>query len=344
MATAKKMPSGRWRIRVYVGNDEYGRPVYKSITADTKREAEYSAATFLLKNSVNASSMSVGEAVDRYINSKSNILSPSTLDGYKKIRRNHIKRIERIRLDDLTREIVQKWVNQEASIVSPKTVANIYGLLNAAVTMYRPDFIINIRLPRKVKQLKRDLPTSDVVIKAVRGTPIELPVLLALWLCLRLSEVRGIKKSAIHGDTLYIENVIVTVGKENVEKEIAKTDSSRRIVRLPNKLKKMILDQEGEYVTTLSGKAIYSRFTRLLAKAGYPHVRFHDLRHIAASDMNRLGITDRVAADRGGWSTTATMRNVYQHSFSSDRDHAEDVIQEYYSKMMEDLEEPETTS
>lgn len=56
--------------------------------------------------------------------------------------------------------------------------------------------------------------------------------------------------------------------------------------------------------------------------------------HIAASDMNRLGIADRVAADRGGWSTTTTMRNVYQHSFSADREIAEEKVHEYYSEML----------
>lgn len=187
-------------------------------------------------------------------------------------------------------------------------------------------------------RLHRKLPTSEEVVKAVQGTPVDLPVLLALWLCLRLSEVRGIKKSAIHGNVLYIDNVIVTINGKNVEKSLTKTDSTRRVVKLPEQLKEMILAQDGDYATSLSGKAIYSRFTRLMERAGYPHVRFHDLRHIAASDMNRLGIADRVAADRGGWSTTATMRNVYQHSFSADREIAERKVYEYYSNILSNAE------
>ena len=334
MPKAKRLPSGKWRTRVYVGRNELGRPSYKSITADTKKEAEYLALTYMTQKRMSAQCMTIGEAVDRYIKSKSNVLSPSTIDSYQKIRKNHIVRIERIRIDDITREDIQKWVNSECSVVSAKTVCNIYGLLRATISMYRPDFVFNIRLPRRARKLKRDLPTSEEVFKAVRGKPVELPVLLALWLCLRLSEVRGIKKSAIHGDELYIENVIVTVNREHVEKQLAKTDSTRRIVKLPEQLKKMILEQDGEYATKLSGKAIYSQFTRLMKKAGFDNVRFHDLRHIAASDMNRLGITDRVAADRGGWSTTATMRNVYQHSFSTDRDRAENIVNDYYTELL----------
>lgn len=133
---------------------------------------------------------------------------------------------------------------------------------------------------------------------------------------------------------LYIDNVIVTIDGKHIEKSLTKTDSTRRVVKLPKQLKEMILAQKGEYATTLSGKAIYSRFTRLMERAGYPHVRFHDLRHIAASDMNRLGIADRVAADRGGWSTTTTMRNVYQYSFSADRELAEEKMHKYYSEIL----------
>lgn len=335
MPKAKRLPSGNWRVRVYIG-DVNGKPSYKSITAATKREAEYQAAAYMTKKRASVGSITVGEAVDRYIDSKTNVLSPSTIAGYRKLRRNHINSIEKIKLECLTSEDIQKWINSKAFSSSAKTVSNMYGLLHATILMLRPDFNPNIRLPRRVKPLRRDLPTSEEVIRAVKGSPVELPVLLALCLCLRLSEVRGIKKTAVDGDMLYIENVVITVDGKDVEKQLAKTDSSRRAIKISKKLKNKILKCEGLYITTMTGKAIYSRFTRLMQKAGYDHVRFHDLRHIAASDMNRLGITDRIAADRGGWATTTTMRNVYQHSFSSDRDIADHIIQEYYESMLDD--------
>ena len=40
MATAKKLPSGSYRVRVYVGASANGKKKYKSITAPTKKEAE----------------------------------------------------------------------------------------------------------------------------------------------------------------------------------------------------------------------------------------------------------------------------------------------------------------
>lgn len=338
MPKAKKLPSGNWRVRVFVGRVN-GKPTYKSITASSKKEAEYLAASYMTKKHVATECITVGEAVDRYIDSKTNVLSPTTIEGYKKLRRNHIKDIEKIKLDSLTNETIQKWINASAMKISAKTISNMYGLLHSTLSLLRPDYVPNIRLPRRTKQLKQNLPTAEDVVRAVRGTPIELPVLLALCLCLRMSEVRGIKKTAISGDLLYIENVMITVGGKSVEKELAKTDSSRRVIRISERLKRMILDRDEMYATTMTAKAIYSRFTRLMKKHGFDHVRFHDLRHIAASDMNRLGISDRVAADRGGWATTNTMRNVYQHSFSPDRERADQVVQDYYESILNDDQE-----
>ena len=333
MPKAKRLPSGNWRVRVFIGSIN-GKPSYKSITAATKREAEYLAASYMTKKRSDADNITVGEAVDRYIDSKTNVLSPTTIDGYKKLRRNHIKDIEKIKLGNLTNETLQKWINTKAISISAKTISNMYGLLHSTISLLRPEYTPSVRLPRRTKQLRRNLPTSEEVIIAVRGTPVELPVLLALCLCLRMSEVRGVKKNAIDGDLLYIENVVITVEGKSVEKELAKTDSSRRIVKIPERLKDMILEQDNEYATTLTSKAIYSRFTRLMQKHGFEHVRFHDLRHIAASDMNKLGISDRVAADRGGWATTSTMRNIYQHSFSPEREQADQVVQDYYESIL----------
>ena len=45
MATAKRLPSGSYRVRVYVKNT--GK--YKSITAETKNAAEHAAADWLIK-------------------------------------------------------------------------------------------------------------------------------------------------------------------------------------------------------------------------------------------------------------------------------------------------------
>jgi integrase len=145
----------------------------------------------------------------------------------------------------------------------------------------------------------------------------------------------------VHGNELSIERVIVTVNGEHIEKELAKTDDSRRIEELPDFLRDMILNQPTEYATTLTGQAIYKHFTRRMTEAGFPGVRFHDLRHISASDMHSQGIPDRIAAERGGWSGTQTMRQVYQHTFSSDRKNADKIMNDRYSNIFRSIADTE---
>ena len=40
MAEPKKLPSGSWRVRVFIGKNKDGKKMYKSITAPTKKEAK----------------------------------------------------------------------------------------------------------------------------------------------------------------------------------------------------------------------------------------------------------------------------------------------------------------
>ena len=44
---ARKLPSGSWRARLFLGEDENGKKHYKSFTAATKREAERLALTYV---------------------------------------------------------------------------------------------------------------------------------------------------------------------------------------------------------------------------------------------------------------------------------------------------------
>ena len=46
MATAKKLPSGKYRCLIYIGMENEKRK-YKSFTANTKKEAEFLATQYL---------------------------------------------------------------------------------------------------------------------------------------------------------------------------------------------------------------------------------------------------------------------------------------------------------
>ena len=330
MATAKKLPSGNWRCRVY--DRTAGKT--KSFTASTKKEAELLAARYL--NDLVPKPLterSFGDCIDDYIRIKENVLSPTTIDKYRNIRKNQLSaEFLREPLGSLKNLTVQTEINRLAGIYAPKTVKNANGLISAVLGVYFPDFHLKITLPQVQKQ-KKSYPSAVEVVDLFRGSDIELPVLLGLWLGLRLSEIRGLKKSDIKNGILSISRVKVDIGTKTVVKDTAKTASSKRDLKVPSLLLSLIEQLPTENITELNHRQIYQRFKRRISKAGYPEMTFHDLRHLNASIMLMLGVPDKYAMERGGWSTASTLKSVYQETFSDERKRIDTKVDSYFSEM-----------
>lgn len=332
---AEQLPSGSWRCRVY---DPVTKK-YKSFTTKVKGKR----GKMLIEAEANAwaagrkpkpiQEKPFGECIDDYIELKSNILSPTTLDKYRNIRRVQLSdAFLSIVMDDMDGVAIQTEINRLAAVYAPKTVINAHGLISATISVYYPQLVYKVTLPKKQKRF-RELPTAEEIIRIFKGTDMELLVLLGMWQGFRASEIRGLKKSDFKDGVLTVNRVIVTVRGEHIEKTQAKTVNSRRRLRVPAIIQSMVDRVEGEYITELSGQAIYKRFIRRMRKHGYEGIRFHDLRHLNASVMLMLGIPDKYAMERGGWSTTSTLKSVYQETFSDERRSVDDRIDKYFEDL-----------
>lgn len=331
---AEQLPSGRYRCRVYDSETKKQR----SFIADTPEEAEIMAREWKLDHEIEqASPDTLGSCIDGYISLESNILSPSTIDGYKRIK-NRIapellnRPVKRITLTDL-----QKEVNRMAGVYSPKTVRNSWGLIASVMHKYAPKVQTAVTLPMEQKRI-RELASPEIIIETFRGTHIELLVLLAMWLSLRMSEIRGLKKSDFKNGKVTINRVIVTVkgedGKmQDVEKPSAKTKDSRRTIDVPQIITDMVEQLPDGYITTHAKTTIYKSFKLRIKRAGYPDMTFHDLRHVNASVMLMLGVPDKYAMERGGWSTPHTLKRIYQETYSTERERIDNKINDYFEKL-----------
>lgn len=345
MANAKQLPSGSWRVRVY--DKDTGK--YISFTSKLpgkagKNEAELMAREYLAglrqKKEIGKT---IGECIEEYITLKENILSPTTIDGYRKEQRNSLAELCDIPLKELTPTMIQAHVNKLALTKSPKTIRNAHGLLVSVLNVFAPDMRIHTTLPKPQKKYKQ-LPEVSEILRVIIGTEIELPCLLAMWCSLRMSEIRGAKKTDIHDGVLTVRDTVVTVQGEHIEKHSTKTIESTRQIALPERVICLInaLPEEQDKLTLLSGQAIYKRFTRLLEREGVSPMTFHDLRHLNASVMLALNIPEKYAMERGGWSSPHIMKSVYQHTFSAERQAVDKKINAYFDSIYATIHDTKT--
>lgn len=332
MATVKKLPSGNWRAQVYVGTDANGKRIRKSVTRDTKAKALRAAELLAAQHEgIATGNISLGDAMDAYINLRRHTLSPSTIEGYEKIKRLYFLDLQKKNIQKITQTDLQRSIDQQAMRLAPKTIANNKGFLVSVFKKFRPSFVVDVSTPALVIKNKI-LPNAKDVAQAIKGTDIELPVMLAMWLTMRMSEVRGLRKADIYDGVIYVNQTILTVKGADITRQQAKTAKSIRRLILPDYIKQLIdkLPPEQEYLTVLSAKQIRYRFNKLLRNNNIPHICFHDLRHISASIMLQIGIPDKYQMERGGWSTNSTLKRVYQHTFSDVRKQVDEQINDYY--------------
>ena len=314
--SAQKLKSGKWRARVYSHTDNEGKKHYKSFTSSSKKEAERMAMVFATTKHrmTGLQHITVGEATDMYIENKRYILSESTIYGYEKIRKVAFDDLFSLYVDRLTKPMLKQAVIDEMSKgISAKTLHNRYGLICSVLKEYAPQVDTNIELPKKVVKIPK-LPEPEEVIKAVKGTNVELPVLLAMWLSFSLSEMKGLKKSSIVGDYIQVDQVVVYAGK-NVEKDLAKVSSRIRRHRLPLYIRELIdkLPEEQEYLVPEWGTTINYRLKKVLEANNLPIVK-----------------------QEGGWTTDRTMKDVYTHTFDSDRVNADKKIDDYFYGVLDE--------
>ena len=145
----------------------------------------------------------------------------------------------------------------------------------------------------------------------------------------------GLKWEDIEGDYLHIRRAMVEGEDGQVEKG-TKSYSGTRTVHIPPALQKQLskTTRHGEHIITLSGHAIYNGFTRICAKAGVPHYRFHDLRHVNASAMLAAGIPSTYSKQRMGHSTDHMLKTVYYHTIKEEEVGYDSKIEAYLAEIM----------
>lgn len=312
---AQKLPSGNYRVQYYKDGKRH------SVTRPTAYEAEREAA--LLMNG-NIPDITLHEAIDCYINERKNVLSPSTIVGYRTIQRNRFQSVMHLPIADKIRW--QQVVNDEALTISPKTLYNSWGLVKAILTTYGVA-VPRVQLPQRITEEHEFFQPEEIkqFVKLIEGHENEAQFLLCLH-GLRKSEMLAVTDSDIKDGYIYVRGSIIrTEANTYVSRDSNKTVKSRRQVPI-------FIDR----LSTLSLECncrpdtIGRRFQRLCEENGLPQIGLHGLRHSFVSLCYYLGISLMVTMRYGGYSNPTVVQSIYTHLANRELKDSEAKLKQFF--------------
>lgn len=333
MAKARKLPSGNWRVNLYLGKKN-GKEVRKSIMGRTKKEAEQNAALYLVENHLDDSPLTVAEALDKYIKDRTKTTSPATIRMYRCVQKYYISDINSYMVGNVTDAVLQSWINKLSQEYSPKTVEDSYKVVKACIRSVRPDFRPNAKLPP---------PKADIVLIPSKNEVKELigmaskkmkkAIMLGAYCGMRRGEISFIRYHDIKNGCITIHgDVIKGDGNEWIFKETAKTNKSNRTIRVPD----FVLEEIGEgkpddRVVSLTPTYISHSFKTYCNKLGLPY-HFHLLRHFFASELIAQGVPREYVQALGGWESSGVLDKIYTHILQTSQNEYSKKMAEYFSK------------
>jgi integrase len=343
MAKAKKLPSGSWRVQLYVGADPVtGKRKYKSFTADTKKEAEYMAAQYQMGiEQEKKSPLTFLKASEEYIELRSNVLSPWTITSYRRILYRDLPPLHSLSISDVDQDTIQRFINIYAIDHSPKSVRNVHGFISCVLFKHFPNLKLSTQLPGKIKH-QITIPTDEQILSAIHAADGYMPLIIrvASSLGLRRAEICALTWSDISGGMLNINKAMAKTSENEWVIKSPKSFAGTRTVTVPSALLSLILASRQE--DALDTDRIFpvnpdyiTKHWYLLCKSLGFSCRFHDLRHYNASVMLSLGVPDKYAMQRMGHATTNMLKTVYQHLINEKEKQEYDKIDSYMAKFSE---------
>lgn len=305
---ATKLPSGNWRVQVMHNGKRY------SFTDKKKKDAEDKARIFL-EQKADVTATPLGEAIDQYIEIKRNVLSPATIRGYEKIKRNNLLDLMDIPIRDLDSETVQRSINRMSADKSPKTVANAYGLVTATLCIYAPAMRLQVTLPA-AEPKEYNIPITRDLNKLLDAASdnMKTAIMLAAFCSMRRSEICALRSEDINGNVIHIRRAYVQDSDGKTVEKSTKTYKSDRYVTAPDMLINYIKGKVGR-ICPIALSTLTKEFGRIRKKAGVD-CRFHDLRHYYASALHAIGVPDQYVMKSGGWKTDSVLKRVYRNTLS----------------------------
>jgi len=326
---------------------------------------------------IGTSKQTVEQYLVQWLAGRKHIIRSSSTRMYESFIRIHIVPvIGNVMLQKLTAQHIKMLHSKKLDEgLSPTTVVSIHRMLKTALSdavkagMLAKNVCNNVETPRKKEYEMKPLTLEQAqkLMKFVSGHELEAIIVLALTTGMRRGELVALKWQDINfiQGTLQVRRTITRDKKlKYIEAEL-KTKKSRRSVTLASltidillrhrihqgevKLKAGSEWQEHDFVfttaigTSLNPESLLGRFKKILKRAELPNIRFHDLRHSAATLLLGMGVHTKIVQELLGHSTMAMTADIYSHVLPTMQqgaiDRLNDVLKTQEEKQSEDDDE-----
>ena len=260
-----------------------------------------------------------------------------------------------IKLSDIRPIHVQNYVDDLVGILTPQTIRIHLNILNLAfkrayrLKLIKENVVQFVEVPKN-KKFKNEIYNAEdmrILLEKCHKTPLELPIIIASGLGLRISEIMGLTWNNINFNdfTITVEKITVRDEGKVILKE-PKTESSVRTISAPKEIILMLKQLKKERLAAkLKGEkqhrelifydknlepiapdVISKKFKYFLEVNNLKHIRFHDLRHSHVTMLIDAKVPLKVISERVGHSSVNTTLNIYSHALKEMDQEASDKI------------------
>ena len=311
--------------------------------------------------SLAGASASMSEFFEHWLETVKSSLRPNTHAQYSQIVHQHIlPLLGKVRLKDLRPDMIQTLYNEKLSSgVSARTVQLIHAVLHRSLNQALKwgligrnpaDAVVRPKARRAEMKVLDDVQVRTLLL-AAKGSRFEALLQVAVTTGLREGEILGLKWSDLDWTTRRLQiqrQVQRQKGKGNVFSE-PKTAAGRRSVvlgsgtieKLREHYQKQQVErqiagdrwQENDLIfpsvigTPQDHRNVLKSFKEILEQAGLPIIRFHDLRHTAATLMLQQDVHPKVVQERLGHSEISLTLNTYSHVLPDMQEEAAEALE-----------------
>ena len=353
-----KRRDGRWMGQADLGWQD-GKRRRKSLYGRTKSEVQAKLRETLHRKAHGMPPVpeqeTVGTFLRRWLDIKKEGVRQRTWTRYEQIVRAHLlPNLDRIRLAQLTPQDAAECLRRVKVSGSAYMARGARDVLRTALNQALRWELVSRNVavltdpPRhRTREITPLTPgQAGTLLAAVAGHRLEALITVALGLGLRQGEALGLRWEQdvdLEAGKLSVQQTLVRAGREPRFEE-PKTDRSRRTITMPGvvaaALRRHRTRQLEEQLaagpewhrsrlvfttpigTPIDRGRLHGTFKAILRSAGLPDIRYHDLRHTAATLLLVQGVDMRTIMATLGHSRISQTMDLYAHMMPTLRGHA----------------------